>query len=322
MEIDDAILKGINLYKIYETDGFEIPVIKGVSISVYPSDKLAIIGPSGSGKTTLVNILTGHIKPSAGQVFWDQDNHEINKLSKFEMTKLRRKFLGFITQENLLVPYLTVKENIMLDYNLTNKKVDDLQDLYRKIMKILNITHLEKRKVFNLSRGEAKRVNIASALITNPKILVADEPVVNLDPYIAREILELFDEINEDFGTALLITTHDQSVAEKNKRIIELQDGILLGAHSNILDLDDLEKSRKISVDSLGRILIPSEVLQKLNYPNLFTINLSDNSLILSPDFSSDDLVHAKPIRECQNCLIKTIDEFCSICGYQTIVVK
>jgi putative ABC transport system ATP-binding protein len=315
------LIQAIDVYKIYRSSEIEIPVIKGISLSLYPEDKLVLIGPSGSGKTTLVSILTGHIDPTAGQVFWKDAQREISNMPPPSIVQLRRKFIGFISQETRLFPQLSVKENILITAKIAGMKVQDVSKKFDKLVDLLNIPHLLKRKGGFLSRGEAKRVNIASALITGPNVLIGDEPVADLDPLNAFEILNLFDVVNEDLGTAFILTTHDQSVAERGDRILELRDGILSGAHQSDINLWDLEKSRRIPVDSTGRISIPPEMLKKIDSPNFLDVKLQNGSIVLTPDHEVQKLFKFKTIRECQNCTTKSSELFCPKCGYPTIEV-
>ncbi|MHA2101189.1 MAG: ATP-binding cassette domain-containing protein [Candidatus Kariarchaeaceae archaeon] len=319
---NNLVIQAVDLYKIYKSSEIEIPVIKGISLSVYSGDKLILIGPSGSGKTTLVSMLTGHINPTAGQVFWKGAPKEINNMSKPEMIDLRRSFLGFISQESALFPHLTVKENIILTSRIARMKFNQVEDQYKRLIDLLDITHLENRKGNLLSGGEAKRVNIASALITNPEILIGDEPVADLDPLSAFEILNLFDVINEELDTAFILTTHDQAVAERGDRILELRDGVLSGAHQNTLNLWDLDESRRIPVDSSGRISIPPEIFRQLKSPDFLKIELENGSIKLTPDYEVQKLFKSETIRECQNCTTIGDDKFCPKCGYPTILVK
>ncbi|MHA2033056.1 MAG: ABC transporter ATP-binding protein [Candidatus Kariarchaeaceae archaeon] len=319
---NDLVIQAVDLYKIYKSSEIEIPVIKGISLSVYRGDKLVLIGPSGSGKTTLVSMLTGYINPTAGQVFWKGAPKEINNMSKPEMVDLRRKFLGFISQESSLFPQLTVKENIVLTSRIARMKFSQVEDQYKRLVDLLDLAPLQNRKGNLISGGEAKRVNIASALITNPEILIGDEPVADLDPLSAFEILNLFDLINEELNTAFILTTHDQAVAERGDRILELRDGVLSGAHQNTLNLWDLDESRRIPVDSSGRISIPPEIFRQLKSPDFLKIELENGSIKLTPDYEVQKLFKSETIRECQNCTKISEDKFCRECGYPTILVK
>ena len=243
----EPILRLIDLYKIYDNFGIETAVIKGISYNIFQSDKVILIGPSGSGKTTLVNIIAGFQQPSAGQVFWGTTSREISKINRNRLTTIRRDFMGFVDNNNDLLPQLNVKENIMLSAYITNRSNQSTKDHFERLTSILNIKHLLKRKPVALSQGEKKRVNIASSLINQPKILLADEPIEGIDPVVGEEILDLFEEVNEQLGTAFLMTTHDQSVADRGDRIIELRNGVLYGSHEKGLALNALEKNKRSS---------------------------------------------------------------------------
>ena len=143
---NEALIQIADVYRIYDSSGTDIPVLKGISLSVYPEDKLVIVGPSGSGKTTLMSIMTGFNRPSAGQVYWSVADREINKLSQNQITKYRRNFIGFINQETQLFPQLTIKENILISAKLSGMKSADYLDQYQRLVSLLNIEELVSRK--------------------------------------------------------------------------------------------------------------------------------------------------------------------------------
>lgn len=314
----EKLIQAIDIYKIYSTGGMDTAVIKGVSFNVNRGDKLVLIGASGSGKTTLINIISGFIQPSAGQIYWQGYNTDISNVQQSELTKFRRRFLSLITQEDNIIPYLNVRDNILLDSNISEITID--HDYYDHVVKLLGIKHLENRIAGTLSRGEAKRVNIAGVLLTKPTIIIGDEPVAALDVKNANEILDLFDKINEELGITFILTTHDQAVVSHGNKIIELNDGIIFGDHQSDINLYDLNKSRKIPVDSTGRVLIPDHILEKLNYPKSFSINLDteETGIHLVPEF--DDRLIDKT-RKCNNCTRLSENKICPSCGYPTIEI-
>lgn len=314
----ERLIQAIDIYKIYSTGGMDTAVIKGVSFTVNRGDKLILIGASGSGKTTLINIISGFLQPSAGQIYWQGYSTDISNVKQNKLTKYRRKFLSLITQENSIIPYLNVRDNILLDSDISEIDID--YEYYEQVINLLGIKHLEKRIAGTLSRGEAKRVNIAGVLLTKPTIIIGDEPVAALDVKNANEILDLFDKINEELGITFILTTHDQAVVSHGNKIIELKDGILFGDHKSDINLYDLNKSRKIPIDSTGRVLIPDHILEKLNYPTSFSISLNseDTEIHLVPELV-DSLIDKT--RKCNNCTRLSEAKICPSCGYPTIEI-
>ncbi len=312
---NNILIQMLNIYKIYDTGGLETAVIKGISFTLYRGDKLIIIGPSGSGKTTLINILTGNLRATAGQVYWQGYKKDIGRIRERELVLYRRSFIALITQEDDLIDHLSVDENIKLNAHISEIELDE--NFYNQIVKLLGIEDLLSRLSSTLSRGEAKRVNIASVLMTRPEIIIGDEPVAGLDIKNANEILDLFDKINAEFGTTFILTSHDQSVVSRGNKIIELKDGIVFGAHSDNIDMYNLSFSRKIPIDRNGRILIPIELLNKLDNPDTLEIKFDENSrsIILTADSMHEIDKH----RKCSNC--GTISDLlsCESCGYPTI---
>jgi len=315
------LIRGFELYKIYENSGMETAILKGISLTVYEGEKLVLIGPSGSGKTTLLDVLIGKIKPNAGQVFWQNHNSDITKLSQNDITNLRREFIGYIDQKNHLLPQLTVRENVLLSKIFQIEYQDEI-DYFHKITSMIEIDHLLDRKPSEISIGEKKRVNIAAALINKPKILIADEPVEGLDPLTKSKVLDLFDLINSELQTTIILTTHDQSVAIRGDRILELDYGILKGAHDRTISLAELEKTRKIVVDASGRIKLPKAVLTQLGDKRTLKMLLEEDRIILTWTDDDRSLIQKDEFFICINCQQLRPNKFCTICNSETIKVK
>lgn len=317
--VGKRLIQLLNIYKIYSTEKLETTVIKGVSFNVNEGDKLIVIGPSGSGKTTLMNILTGHLKPSAGQVYWKGYPRDIGKVKENELAIYRRNFIAMITQDDDLLSHLSVKDNILLGLRIAGKKIDWLY--YNKLLELLGIAQLTKRNTKTLSRGEAKRVNIASALMIKPELIIGDEPVAGLDVKTANEILDMFDTINRELGTTFILTSHDQSVVSRGNKVLELKDGIIFGSHYEGVNIYNLEYSRKIPVDRNGRILIPEEILKALNNPEEFSIKFDDDKKTITLSSNKfDKKIEEENNRKCTNCGEFGKMELCNLCGYPTVI--
>ncbi|WP_226669681.1 ABC transporter ATP-binding protein [Metabacillus litoralis] len=215
------ILQIENLSKVYGKGETAVKALDDVSFSVKKGEFVAIIGPSGSGKSTLLHLLGGVDRPSSGKVLIN--NTDIYKLNETQLAIFRRRQIGLIYQFYNLIPILTVEENITLPMLLDEHKVDPEQ-----LKNIINTLGLEKRLNHlpnQLSGGQQQRVSIGRALISNPAIMLADEPTGNLDSKNSEEILELLKMFNKTFNHTLIVITHDERIALQADRVISIEDG-------------------------------------------------------------------------------------------------
>ena len=214
-----------DLTKTYSAGDETVYALKGCNISIGKGERIAIMGPSGSGKTTLLSLIGGIIKPSDGSIIFSNDkrNTDITKLSESQLAKFRRKNIGFVFQDFRLIPEMTAKQNILLPLMLDNKKADNnyFDHLCDTLMIKDRLSHLPSQ----LSGGQKQRVAIARALITNPSLILCDEPTGNLDSKSGEEVLKLLKGICETDGKTLIVVTHDKGIASKLDRIIEIYDG-------------------------------------------------------------------------------------------------
>ncbi len=215
------ILEIKNIHKIYGKDYYEVHALNDVSFSAEKGEFIAIVGTSGSGKSTLMHLIGGVDVPTSGSI--TVDGHEIGGLSEKELTLYRRRKVSTIYQFFNLLPMLNVRDNITLPIELDGKKPDE--KALRDILKTLGIEDREFHYPGHLSGGQMQRVAIARGLITNPAILLADEPTGNLDSKNTREIMELFKNSNKKYGQTIIIVTHDERVANTADRIIQIEDG-------------------------------------------------------------------------------------------------
>ncbi|HLU20875.1 MAG TPA: ABC transporter ATP-binding protein [Bacillaceae bacterium] len=215
------ILKIENLSKVYGKGETAVKALDNVSFSVKKGEFVAIIGPSGSGKSTLLHLLGGVDRPSSGKVY--VDNTDIYNLNETQLAIFRRRQIGLIYQFYNLIPVLTVEENISLPMLLDGHKVDPKQ--FADIVKTLNLenrlTHLPNQ----LSGGQQQRVSIGRAIISNPAIMLADEPTGNLDSKNSNEIIDLLKMLNKTYNQTLIIITHDERIALQADRVIMIEDG-------------------------------------------------------------------------------------------------
>ena len=319
-EGDDLVplLVAEDVIKIYQTGKIETQALRGVSFKVKPKEKLFLIGPSGSGKTTLVNVVAGITKPTSGKVFWKDLSKDITRSSYEEIIKARRTFAGVIFQDSKLLPHLTVKENIELAgyYAKIPSKIVKQRSEY--LLKFMGIWDKRSKREDTLSGGEKKRAAIATTLITNPKILIGDEPTGDLDIETAESILDLFDKINQELDIAICVVTHSQQVASRADRILELRDGVIIGQHGGQISLRKLDESRLLEIDRQNRIVLPKTVLQDLENPKHFSISTENGKIILHPILQTDfEANNMKRITTCSICgnLVNNGAKFCHHCG-------
>ena len=279
---DDLLIALFNVYKIYRSSEVETVALRGISLSIFKGEAIACIGPSGAGKSTLLDIIAGLIKPTAGINYWGPVQADISRFEEQEVTRIRNKFIGKISQSPDLFTHLSVKENIMLGGLLAGKSRKDLRIYADELLERVGLLAKKDVNPRTLSGGEKQRVAIAAALINKPQLVLADEPTGNLDLDTGEQILDLIAEITQDFQTSFFIVTHSKQIATRAQRVIEIRDGILAGHHTEV-NLDALDQSRLITADEQGRILLPQEILNYFQNTKHFRAVISENSLILQP---------------------------------------
>lgn len=215
------ILKIEHLSKIYGTGESAVKALDDISFSVQKGEFVAIIGPSGSGKSTLLHLLGGVDRPTSGKVF--VENTDIYALDETRLAIFRRRQIGLIYQFFNLIPTLTVKENLTLPLLLDNQQEDKKQ--FDGLVKTLNLEHRTNHLPNQLSGGQQQRVSIGRAIISNPAIMLADEPTGNLDSKNSGEIVDLLKMLNKTYHQTLIIITHDERIALQADRIISIVDG-------------------------------------------------------------------------------------------------
>ncbi|MHA1417293.1 MAG: ABC transporter ATP-binding protein, partial [Candidatus Heimdallarchaeaceae archaeon] len=224
-----------------------------------------------------------------GKVFWGDLNEDITRSSHEEIIRNRRNYVGVIFQDSKLISHLTVEENIRLTAHYANLDFEETERRLEFILKFMGIWDKRNKKQNKLSGGEQKRAAIAYTLITNPRIIIGDEPTGNLDIVTSSKILDLLDKINVELNVALLIVTHSQLVAQRADRIIEFSDGVILAQHGKDIRLRELKQTRELEIDRQNRIHIPQSILEELNNPKHFTINLENKKIVLKPIYQQED---------------------------------
>lgn len=219
------ILKVENLTKIYGKDDAKVVALDNVSFSVEKGEFVAIVGASGSGKSTLLHLIGGVDRPTSGKVFIE--GNDIFQFNDDKLAIFRRRQVGLIYQFYNLIPILNVEENITLPINLDNRKVNQKKLEY--LMQSLGLLERRNHLPNELSGGQQQRTSIGRALITNPAIILADEPTGNLDSKSSDEIVELLRKSNRDFKQTILMITHNMEIAKHADRIIKIEDGRIVG---------------------------------------------------------------------------------------------
>lgn len=219
-----SILEVNGIKKIYTTrfGGNKVEALRNVSFQVEQGEYVAIMGESGSGKTTLLNILAALDKPTAGKVILD--GQDLSKVKDSQIAAFRRDNLGFVFQEFNLLDTFTVEDNIYLPLVLAGESYQQMSQKLPPIAAQLGITHLLKKYPYEISGGQKQRAAVARAIITGPKLILADEPTGALDSKATDELLQLFTQINQD-GRTILMVTHSVKAASHASRVLFIKDG-------------------------------------------------------------------------------------------------
>jgi len=223
---DPTLVEIRNLTKYYQRGGQIIPVLVDIDLDVRLGDYLALMGPSGSGKSTLLNLIAGIDKPSGGTI--KVGGVDIARLSDADLAAWRAAHVGFIFQFYNLMPVLTAFENIELPLLLAPLSKRERRERVNVALALVGLTDRADHYPGELSGGQQQRVAIARALITDPTLIVADEPTGDLDRTTGEEILGLLERLNRELGKTILLVTHDPKAAEKAHRIVHLEKGVLV----------------------------------------------------------------------------------------------
>jgi putative ABC transport system ATP-binding protein len=221
-----ALIELRDVTKTYKRDAIEIPVLERVSISVGEGDFLGLMGPSGSGKSTLLNLLAGIDRPSRGSI--RIGDTEISSLSERALASWRARHIGFIFQLYNLIPVLTAFENVELPLLLTHLSKKQRRDHVMTALNIVGLGDREKHYPRQLSGGQEQRVAIARAIVTDPTLLLADEPTGDLDAKSGGEVLTLLQRLNQEFKKTIVMVTHDPHAAERATHTLHLEKGTLV----------------------------------------------------------------------------------------------
>jgi putative ABC transport system ATP-binding protein len=223
--MESALIEVVDLFKSYQRDSLEIPVLRNISLEIAEGDFLAFMGPSGSGKTTLLNLIAGIDKPTSGKILIGDT--DITELSETELAVWRSQNIGFIFQFYNLIPVLTALENVELPLILTPLSRRERRSHAETALEVVGLAERMHHFPRQLSGGQEQRVAIARAIATDPAILVADEPTGDLDKVSAEEVLELMHRLNRELNKTILMVTHDPRAAERARTVRNLDKGEL-----------------------------------------------------------------------------------------------
>jgi putative ABC transport system ATP-binding protein len=221
----ETIVEIRDVHKVYRRDQFEVPVLNGITLAVPRGDFLALMGPSGSGKTTLLNLIAGIDRPSRGSI--SVEGKEISRFSETQLASWRARHIGFIFQMYNLIPVLDAFENVELPLLLTTLNKKQRREHVVTALDIVGLVDRMHHYPRQLSGGQEQRVAIARAIVTDPTILVADEPTGDLDAKNAEETLDLLERLNREFDKTIVMVTHDPKAASRARHVLHLEKGQL-----------------------------------------------------------------------------------------------
>lgn len=219
------VIEAVELFKTYILGDLKVDVLKNINLSMEKGEFVSIMGPSGSGKSTLLYLMGGLDKPTSGSM--KINGREIEKMSDKQECIMRRRDIGFVFQFYNLIPNLNIEENIMLPVLLDGKNAKNYKENLEDIINIVGLGDRRKHTPRELSGGQQQRVAIARALINDPDIILADEPIGNLDSKTGMEIMELMQKICKEKGKTIVQVTHSMEASTYGNRIINLKDGII-----------------------------------------------------------------------------------------------
>jgi ABC-type lipoprotein export system ATPase subunit len=217
-----------DIYKTYNLGEIDVPVLKGISMSIKKGEMVSLMGASGSGKSTLMNILGCLDRPTSGE-YW-LDGEEISRVTNDQRAMIRNKKIGFVFQSFNLLPRTSALENVIMPLTYTADHLTDKEKLERgrEMLGKFGLSDRMHHEPSKLSGGQQQRVAIARALINCPPVIFADEPTGNLDSRTSEEVLQMFKRLNEEDGITVILVTHDAEVARYSQKVIHIHDGLVV----------------------------------------------------------------------------------------------
>ncbi|MBC7109519.1 MAG: ABC transporter ATP-binding protein [Archaeoglobi archaeon] len=220
----EVLIELRDVHKFYELGKVKLHVLRGINLEIYSGELTSIMGPSGSGKSTLMHLMGCLDRPSSGEVIIS--GVKTNELGDKELSRIRRETIGFVFQSFNLIPRFSALKNVELPMVFSGIPREERVRRARELLERVGLSERIHHKPTEMSGGEQQRVAIARALVNNPRVILADEPTGNLDTATGEGIMKLFEEMNRD-GLTIVIVTHDPEIAERTKRIIRIRDGVI-----------------------------------------------------------------------------------------------
>ncbi len=274
------------LVKIYKAADLEVFALQGLDLEVAPGEMLAIIGNSGSGKSTLMNILGALDQPSAGRCTVGE--FDLLRLTPKQRTRYQREVVGFVWQNSArnLIPYLSALENVLLPMQLAGVRGAPARARAMELLEAVGLADRASHTLTGLSGGEQQRVAIALGLANRPQLLLADEPTGAVDTATAKRILSIFREVNQRFGTTIVIVTHDRSVARSVDRYVLIRDGKVAQEAVRRAPTEEAEAHEEthdelVVLDSAGRLPIPKELLDQVGLSGRARVEVEGDRIIV-----------------------------------------
>ena len=230
-----SLLELREVRKTYHLGELDLPVLKGITLSIAKGELAALMGASGSGKSTLMNILGCLDHPTSGQ-YW-LDGKDISDASTDQRARLRNRLIGFVFQNFNLLARTSALDNVSmpLTYGAESLSDHEMRDRAEELLKKVGLADRMDHQPSQLSGGQQQRVAIARALVNRPRLLLADEPTGNLDSRTSEEILQMFKQLNQSEGLTIILVTHDPGVAQHAKRIVRIRDGLIDANNSDLI---------------------------------------------------------------------------------------
>jgi putative ABC transport system ATP-binding protein len=225
MDMNESLIRIQDITKVYQLGNVEVHALRGISLEIAQGELVSIMGPSGSGKSTLMNVIGCLDQPTSGR-YW-LDGTDVGKLNDNSLADIRNRKIGFVFQTFNLLPRTTAFQNVTLPLVYAGMGARERRERSRAALEAVGLGDRFYHRPNELSGGQQQRVAIARALVTEPAIILADEPTGNLDTRSGEEIMGIFRKLNEERGITVLFVTHDPEIAEATRRIIHIRDGLM-----------------------------------------------------------------------------------------------